>query len=78
MKAPNSLFNTHILSVKGMISVDDGTRLVPKKDTIDIRCTSDSTGETLSLTYRNVQLAVKVKDIEKIIKEARDSRGDRA
>lgn len=43
------------------------------KDEVDIRCTSDSNGETLSVTYKNVQIAVKVKDIERIINEARDS-----
>ena len=78
MKEPNTMFNTHILTVKGYISVDDGEVLHPRRDDIDIRCTSDSNGETLSLTYKNVQMAVKVKDIEKIIKEARDDRKDKA
>lgn len=73
MKDPNSMFNTHILTVKGLISVDDGETIHPRKDKVDIRCTSDSNGETLSLTYKNVQIAVKVKDIEKIINEARVS-----
>ena len=73
MKEPNSMFNTHILSVKGLISVDDGEIIHPRIDKVDIRCTSDGNGETLSLTYKNVQIAVKVKDIEKIINEARVS-----
>lgn len=76
MKEPNAIFNTHILTVKGYISVDDGEVLHPRNDDIDIRCTSDTHGETLSLTYRNVQMSVKVKDIEKIIKETRDDRRD--
>lgn len=76
MKAPDSLFNTHILTVKGLVSVDDGSRLLPIKDKVDIRCTSDVNGETLSLTVKNVQIAVKVKDVEKIIQEARKSRSD--
>lgn len=73
MKEPNSMFNTHILTVKGLISVD-GEIIHPRKDEVDIRCTSDSNGETLSLTYRNVQIGVKVKDIERIIDEARSYR----
>lgn len=76
MREPNAMFNTHILTVKGYISVDDGEIFHQRKDDIDIRCTSDANGETLSPTYRNVQMAVKVKDIEKIIKEARDDRRD--
>lgn len=76
MKEPNSMFNTHILTVKGYVTVYDSEIYNPKKDNIDIRCTSDVNGETLSLTYRNVQMSVKVKDIEKIIKETRDDRRD--
>ena len=76
MKEPNAIFNTHILTVKGYVTVDDSEIFHPRKDDIDIRCTSDTHGETLSLTYRNVQIAVKVKDIERIIKEARDDRRD--
>ena len=78
MKEPNAMFNTHILTVKGYISVDDGEIFHPRKDDIDIRCTSDTNGETLSFTYRNVQMAVKVKDVERLIKETRDDRRDRA
>lgn len=78
MKEPYAMLNTHILTVKGYISVDDGEIFHPRKDDIDIRCTSDAHGETLSLTYKNVAMAVKVKDVEKIIKEARDDRRDRA
>ena len=73
MRESNSMFNTHILTVKGLISVYDGEIIHPRKGEVDIRCTSDSNGETLSVTYKNVQIAVKVKDIEKIINEARDS-----
>lgn len=72
MKAPNSLLNTHIKSVKGVITIDDENNI--KKDIIDIRCTSEIDKETLSLTYRNVQLLVNVKHIEQIIAEARESR----
>lgn len=78
MKEPNAVFNTHILTTKGYVTVYDSDIYHPKKDNIEIRCTSDVNGETLSLTYRNIQMAVKVKDIEKIIKEARDDRRDRA
>lgn len=77
MKDPYSLLNTHIRTVKGIVSVDDET-LRHFKETVDIRCTSDENAETLSLTAKNVQIAVRVKDIERVIAEARESRGDKA
>ena len=67
MKEPNTMFNTHILTAKGLVSYG----YLPKKAKVDIRCTSDNMGETLSLTVGDIQIAVKVKDIEKIIAEAR-------
>ena len=70
MKEPNTMFNTHILTVKGLFT--DNSWL-PFKVNVDIRCTSDKRGETLSLTVGDIQIAVKVKDIEKIIAEARGS-----
>ena len=69
MKDPYAMFNTHILSVKGLMS--DERHMY--KTRIDIRCTVDDRGETLSLTGDDTQIAVKVKDIERIIKEARES-----
>ena len=47
---------------------------MPKRTIVDIRCTSDRLGETLSLTVNDVQIAVDVSDIERIIKEAREDR----
>lgn len=75
MKAPGALFNTHIKSVKGLFTID-GEKTEIHKGQIDIRCTSDSHGETLSLTYRNLQMTVKVKDVEKLIEETRKDRKD--
>ena len=44
MKAPYSLFNTHIKTVKGMFGVKDSFT----RTTVDIRCTSETNRETLS------------------------------
>ena len=74
MKAEGAKLNTHIISVNGFVTYDEKTLLMPKKTIIDIRCTSDSYGETLSLTASNVQILVKVSDIENIIKETRKDR----
>ena len=76
MKEPNAMFNTHILTANGFISYDDGSVLRPERVEVDIRCTSDAHGETISLTVSNVQILVKVKDVEKIIAEARKGRSD--
>ena len=74
MKAEGAKLNTHIISVNGLVTYDEKTLLMPKRTTVDIRCTSDSYGETLSLTVNNVQILVKVSDIERIIKETRKDR----
>ena len=74
MKAEEAKLNTHIISVNGLVTYDEKTLLMPMRTTVDIRCTSDSYGETLSLTVNNVQIAVNVRDIENIIKEAREDR----
>lgn len=76
MKAPNSLLNTHIKSVKGLLTVGDITNI--QRVNIDIRCTSEIDKETISLTYRNIQMLVDVKHIEQIIEEARKDRKDKA
>lgn len=78
MKDPKAIFNTHIRTAKGFCTIDAEDRMIPMDGKVDIRCTSDDHGETLSLTFSNIQIAVKVKDVEKVIKEARESRGDRA
>lgn len=71
MKDPYAKFNTHLISAKGYVSYDEKTIYNPKKVRVDIRCTSDDIGETLSLTVNNIQICVKVKDVERVIKEAR-------
>ena len=72
MKAEGAKLNTHIISVNGLFTFDGA--LMPKRTIVDIRCTSDRLGETLSLTVNDVQIAVDVSDIERIIKEAREDR----
>ena len=72
MKAKGAKLNTHIISVNGLFTF--GGALMPKRTIVDIRCTSDRLGETLSLTVNDVQIAVDVSDIERIIKEAREDR----
>ena len=74
MKAEGAKLNTHIISVNGFVTYDEKTLLMPMRTTVDIRCTSDSYGETLSLTVNNVQILVKVSDIERIIEETRKDR----
>ena len=74
MKEPNTMFNTHILTAKGLVTI--GEQLMPSKAKIDLRCTSDVHGETFSITFKDVQIAVKVSDVEKIITEARENRKD--
>ena len=72
MKDPYAILNTYILTTKGLATIDSNGEMFPRKVTIDIRCTSDEHGETLSMTVGNFQVAVKVKDVEKIIAEARE------
>lgn len=74
MKAEGAKMNTHIISVNGFVTYDDKTLFRPMRATIDIRCTSESYGETLSVTVNNVQILVKVSDIENIIDETRKDR----
>lgn len=72
MKARGAKFNTHILTTNGLISYDEMTMLKPKRVKVDIRCTSDERAESISLTVNNIQIMVDVKDVEKIIEEARN------
>lgn len=74
MKAEGAKLNTHIISVNGLVTYDEETLMRPMRTMVDIRCTSDSYGETLSLTACNAQILVKVSDIERIIKETRKDR----
>ena len=71
MREPHSIYNTHIKRVRGVISTDENY-LHPISDKVDIRCTSEHDHETFSVTYKNIQILVGVKDVEKIIEEARN------
>lgn len=73
MKAPNSMFNTHIKSVKGLVSIGS---LMPIKTRVDVRFTSD-THETLSLTVdNNIQIAVPFEKVWELIEETRADRNE--
>lgn len=72
MKDPYATLNTYIVTTKGLATIDSDGVVFPRKVTVDIRCTSDEKGETLSMTVGNFQVAVKVKHIEKVIAEARE------
>ena len=69
MKAEGSMLNTHIKTVKGLVTYDYGGFKIDRTD-VDIRVTSEKR-ESLSLTAKNVQILVDVKDIEEVIREAR-------
>ena len=75
MRDPYAMLNTHIKTVKGIVSVDDGTMKIMN---VDIRFTSDTHGETLSLTVGSAQVAVRYSEIEKLVEETRKDRGDTA
>lgn len=70
MRAPGAIFNTHIKSVKGMISKGS---IIPKKARVDIRFTSD-THETLSLECEGVQIAVPFEKVMELVEETRADR----
>lgn len=73
MKAPNSMFNTHIKSVKGLVSIGS---LMLIKTSVDVRFTSD-THETLSLTVdNNIQIAVPFEKVWELIEETRAERNE--
>lgn len=74
MKDPYAMFNTWLRTVKGAVCYEKDGKATMDYPKIEIRCTSDAHGETLSMTAKNVQIAVKVKDVEKVIAEARKGR----
>lgn len=69
MRASGAIFNTHIKSVKGMISIG----IIPKKARVDIRFTSDS-HETLSLECEGVLIAVPFEKVMELVEETRADR----
>lgn len=74
MRDPYAKFNTWLRSVKGAVCYEKDGKATMDNPIIEIRCTSDQYGETLSMTAKNVQIAVKVKDVERVIEEARKGR----
>lgn len=70
MKAEGSMLNTHIKTVKGLVTYEIDRKMHFDRTEVDIRVTSEKR-ESLSLTAKNVQILVDVKDIEEVIREAR-------
>lgn len=69
MRAPGAMFNTHIKSVKGLLTISDNMQKVR----VDVRFTSDS-HETLSFTVGNIQIAVPFEKVWQLIEETRKDR----
>lgn len=67
-------FNTHLKKVDGLIFVDDETseNISFMKDKIEVRCTSNMRGETLSVSYNGLMISIRVEDVEDIIRETRE------
>lgn len=78
MKAPDATINTHFKEVKGLFIFIEQGKIDRIPQPVAIYCTSETDWETLSLGCANVQILVSVKDIERVIAEARESRGDKA
>lgn len=66
-------FNTHLKKVDGLIFVDDETseNISFMRDKIEVRCTSNTRGETLSISYNGLMISIRVEDVEDIIRETR-------
>ena len=74
MKAPGANLNTHIRTAPGILVDAKSNPMAFSKEKVDIRCTSDSYGETVSFTAKGIQISVRVKDVEAVIQEARRDR----
>lgn len=70
MREKGAYLNTHIKKVKGFTS--DGVRSHIAE--INIRCTSDGPGESISLEDGRTLIQVYVDDVEELIAEARADR----
>ena len=70
MRAPGALFNTHIKTIKGLMTMDDD---MIKKVKVDVRFTSDS-HETLSFTIHNLQISVPYDKAMQLVEETRKDR----
>lgn len=67
MRDPNAVLNTHIKTIKGLISKNS---IFLQNAKIDVRFTSDS-HETLSFTYNGIQMAVPFEKVWELIEETR-------
>lgn len=76
MKVEGTVSNMHTNTVEGGICNIYKGNYEPVY--VQITYAGVSTTEILSLRVEEMSIAVKVKDVEKVIKEARESRGDRA
>ena len=71
MRVPGAIFDTHIMTIKGLFT---GSEMVTRKVDVDVRFTSDS-HETLSLTFKGMQIMVPFDKVMKLVEETRsDSR----
>lgn len=71
MKDPNGMLNTHVCKI-GQFFI--GPKLTDRKE-LYVRFTSDHTSETLSISDdKNFIIIVPFKEIDKIIKDAREVR----
>lgn len=70
MRDPNASFNTHITEANSIVSTDEGFGSA----TVLLHFTSDSRGETLSVSLGELQITMNYKDIEALVKETRDDR----
>lgn len=70
MRMPGAMFNTHIKTIKGLLTMDDD---MIKKVKVDVRFTSDD-HETLSFTVNNLQIAVPFDKVMDLVEETRRDR----
>lgn len=76
MKAPGAQTNTHAMTVPGFHARlrKDFEMTSPVKGFVTIRVTSDEFGETISLQGNGFLVGCKVKDVEAVVKTAREER----
>lgn len=78
MKDPYAIFNTHIKKCKALVSNDKDGHLQTKKEYVDLRFTSDDIGETFSITFGHMQVALKYKDVISLVEETRNDKQRRS
>lgn len=74
MKLKGAITNTHGDAVPGVIINKEHFKYAA----VFVRCTSDEMGETMSLQFEDLMIAVPYAAVEKIMKETRDENPHRA